>query len=196
MFQFRISRGSLSNIQQQLGLTERQLNEITVQAINKTLAIMKEENIAYMPTVIDRPTPFTLRGLKILEARKYGKFKQKGKLVFLPIQKKYMQYPILGGVLESITTPMETSILDKYGNIRNLKRGLKTLASKKNRFLGEVKGMYGVWERQKHGKLKPIVLVLHNRERHQIYNFFEFSKSIFDKNFKRAFQEAQASAIR
>jgi hypothetical protein len=99
---------------------------------------------------LDRPTPFTKRGLVVSRA---SKRKLVGVVGFKHIQASYLAIQAAGGTRrakrKAIVVPVNTR-LNKYGN---MPRGaLKRALARPDVFAGTVKGVSGVWQRPKRGR--------------------------------------------
>lgn len=126
-------------------------------AINETLADVKEAEEVRLPLVLDKPTPFTRRGLMIQRATKR---RLAGALKYKDIQKRYLMLQETGGrrvpKKNAIVIPVNQRV-NKFGN---LSRGaVKRLLAKPNVFSGEVNGVGGIWQRprRKGGRLKLLI---------------------------------------
>lgn len=129
----------LNNIQ------KKQIPYATSQALNDTAFHARQEVMDDLEKHLDRPTPWTKRGVR------YGR-STKRKLVatvfFLNDRWDYIKYQVKGGSRtperKAIPVPVGQR-LNQYGNMT--KGTITRLLSKPNVFSGEVNGVAGIWER-------------------------------------------------
>jgi len=154
------------------GLRKDQLPFATARALTETAKAAQREVTAALPSIFDRPTPFTMQAIGITAARKTDL----RALVFVKdVQARYLRLEETGGervqkpgapVLPPVDVP-----LNAFGNIP---RGLlKKLKGKKRGqvFVGTVKGVYGFWQR---GPLHSIRLLAAFRPRARYQPRFHF----------------------
>ena len=174
---------------------KKQIPFATSVAINDTLFDLRKEMAKQMDKKLDRPTPFTKRGLFVNKAKKNLLV---GVLLMKDIVANYMQYQIEGGTRttgKQIPVPYKPNAkLNKFGNIIGKKTGL---IKKNTQFIGNVSGTDGVYERTKDG-LKLIIgfeRSVNYRARFPFYVIAEkFSDAVFDKKFAKAFERALRTA--
>jgi len=125
--------------------------------INETLEDVKAGEERLLDVRLDRPTPFTKRGLAV---KRSSKRRLSGRVFFKPIQSQYLQRLEDGGERrpKSIAIPVPVNArLNRYGN---MSRGaIKRLLSKPNVFSGTVKGVAGIWQRPGRKGGSPKLLV-------------------------------------
>lgn len=124
-----------------------QLPYATARALTETARAVQKAVTSELPSIFDRPTPFTMRGLAIKPARKADLTAE----VFVKdIQARYLKLEETGGT----RTPPKTALvvpvgipLNQYGNIpRGALQRLKG-RGKAAVFVGTVKGVGGFWQR-------------------------------------------------
>lgn len=115
--------------------------------INDTLNEVKEDAPAGFEADLDRPTPFTKRGLFVQRASKrklYGVVGVKDR------QAEYLGLQASGGRRNAkgraVVVPVGIR-LNKYGNMP--RGGIKRSIARPDTFSGTVKGVAGVWQRKK-----------------------------------------------
>jgi hypothetical protein len=99
---------------------------------------------------LDRPTPFTFKGIKWQSARKadfiVGNWYSR--VYIMDKQARYLSYQIPGGTRRptgtSIPVPTRNLKLNKYGNMIGGKSRIKRLL-KKNTFQGTINVIAGTW---------------------------------------------------
>ena len=98
--------------------------------------------VAYM----DRPTPFTLKGLGVQKA---SKATLQSKVFVRPIQSVYLQYQIEGGVRtpagQALVIPTGRAKLNVYGNMPS--GYVQKLLATPGVFSGTVRGVPGIYQR-------------------------------------------------
>tara|TARA_R100001086_G_scaffold242119_1_gene169525 strand:+ start:193 stop:783 length:591 start_codon:yes stop_codon:yes gene_type:complete len=181
------------------GLSKSQKEQVpfaTSNAINMTLFQLRKEMGKQTTKHLDRPTPFTQKGFVVDKAKKTT---LRGILFIKDIVANYLKYQIDGGTRstgKNIPIPYTPNArLNKFGNIIGKRSGL---VKKSNQYIGEVKGINGVWERQKNGEQKLIIgfkRSVEYRPRFPFYNIAaNFTKNMFDRNFTKAFVRAVRSS--
>jgi hypothetical protein len=140
----------------------RQLPFATSLAINDTLNDIKRAEERQLERRLDRPTPFTKRGLAVKRATKR---RLVGAVFFKPIQSAYLEKLETGGTRrpkkKAIPVPANQR-RNKYGN---MPRGaIKRLLARPNVFSGVVKGVPGIWQRPGRKGGSPKLLVAWERK--------------------------------
>ena len=104
---------------------------------------------------LDRPTPFTVKGVRWQGANKadFKLGRLHSRVYLLPKQAEYLSFQIEGGT----RTPKGTAIAVPTSNVKLNRYGggqgrIKWLLAKKNTFQGTINGVVGVWQRSKRGK--------------------------------------------
>jgi hypothetical protein len=128
-------------------LARRQVPFAAAMMINDMLSAVKAAEPAALARELDRPTPFTTRGIFTTRA---SKNRLTGLVGFKDIQARYLELQAKGGTRRpmgrAIVVPVAQR-LNKYGNMP--RRALKTALAKPNVFSGKVNGVAGVWETRK-----------------------------------------------
>ena len=183
---------------------KKQVPFATAMAINKTLGIGKGKRMKgldramqkQMIKKLDRPMKRTTTAFYRIAARKTN---LTGTLGFTEWANKFMQYLVHGGVRSGeprVAVPYPVNAeLNKFGNIAGRKNGL---IKKKSQFIGNIKGIDGVWERQKDRSAKLMIAFKNSVTYKSIFPFYDiaekYSKANFDKNFAEEFTKALRSA--
>lgn len=160
--------------------------------INRTMLAVEQHEMVAMERDIDRPTHFSLNAFRIQRARQ-------SRLVSMmqiqPLQAKYLKYPIEGGTLQKILTPVLGNIkLNQYGNITGKKQGLKKIAKGK-RFVATISGKTGVWIRQG-GRLKLLVFTDYVAKREKRWDFIKTGKKVIEQRLIKDIHDAVVNEIR
>jgi len=184
---------------------KKQIPFATAMAINKTLGIGKgnrmkgldREMQKQMIQKLDRPMARTTKAFYRIGARKTN---LTGTLGFTEWANKFMQYLVHGGVRSGESSKVgvpyvPNAKLNKFGNIAGRKSGL---IKKQSQFIGNIKSIDGVWERQKDRSVKLMVAFKNSVTYQAMFPFYKiaekYSKARFDKNFSEAFAKALRSA--
>ena len=137
---------------------ERRLNKIATSqlpfavalGINDVAGQIRDAEQSGLERDLDRPAPFTKRGLAVSRATKR---KPVGVVGFKQVQAEYLALQATGGTRRAkgraVVVPFNQR-LNKYGNMP--KGALKRALAKPDVFSGTVKGIAGVWQRPKRGK--------------------------------------------
>lgn len=158
------------------------INEVGVKAVNAMRSQLAKK--------LDRPTPFTVKGVEL-------KFKAKpsdlSALVMIPTSgnksRKYLEKQFEGGTQNAkdqmIPVPYDKGVLNQYGNIRGRSRGL---GRRKTEFIGQVKGIDGVWRRTG-GKRNPQLKLIIGFEKVVRYTkrleFYKTISGVVNKNIDK-----------
>lgn len=120
---------------------QKQLPFATAKALTKTAQQTRDELKAQIQKDLDRPTPFTIRGISIRSATKAN---QQSLVYIKDIQAEYLFYSVEGGLAGRSIQPANVR-LNKYGNIP--RRALKKLLARPDVFYGTIRGITGIWQR-------------------------------------------------
>jgi hypothetical protein len=138
-----------------LGKFNRTVSADIARGINDTAFRAITELRRQASLKLDRPTPFTLSGFRYNKATPTS---LNARVYVDPLRARYMMYQVLGGTRRprgKKFIPVPVGIrLNQYGNIAGKQRGL---VRNDRQFLGTIKGVHGVWERQRSGKVKLLV---------------------------------------
>lgn len=184
---------------------KKQVPFATAMAINKTLGIGKgnrmkgldREMQKQMIQKLDRPMARTTKAFYRIGARKTN---LTGTLGFTEWANKFMQYLVHGGVRSGESSKVgvpyiPNARLNKFGNIAGRKSGL---IKKQNQFIGNIKSIDGVWERQKDRSVKLMIAFKNSVTYQAMFPFYKiaekYSKARFDKNFAEEFTKALRNA--
>lgn len=133
----------------QSGLSDLALRQIPFaasQALNDTAEDVADAWRTHMERRIDRPTPFTLRGVHL--ANRARKAALTAVVGIRPLQAGYLKYLAQGGTRYPMGRALVVPVahrLNQYGNIP--RRGVASTLRRKRVFAGKVRGKGGVWER-------------------------------------------------
>ena len=205
----------------QRGLSKIEKKQIPF-AIAKTLQSLAFEGMTeskrQAKRVLDRPTPYTLKGF--MYKPKKAKKKNLESMVYIADaanSRKYMKYAIEGGVAskpgKSLPHPTANTRLNKYGNInRNLVKkaisGSEYVTSKKTGkrykkyFIGTPKGSSGddssgIWERYgRNNKIKMVVKWRKSRKYQAKLPFYDITRKIVARRTSAIFNEEFTKAMR
>lgn len=187
-------------------------------ATGKTVAAAMPEEIA---KYIDRPTPFTRRGVRVL--RYANKNHLEATVGFMAAQEKYMRWQIEGGVRDpgksGIKLPSAIKV-NEFGNIpkgvigqmisvARKEKGLKKSTARRIRVSEKIELFYGDPKDQKgknwprgiykivNGSLIPLVVFPATPARYKpIFDYPRIATAIIAKEWPRQFDEALAEALR
>ena len=124
---------------------------------NTAMKVAKVEQ-HMMVRQLDRPTPFTIKGIRWQGANK-SDFKTRrlhSRVYLMPKQAEYLRFQIEGGARtpkgKAIAVPTSNVKLNRYGNLAGGQGRIKRLLAKKNTFQGTIGGVSGIWQRPKRGR--------------------------------------------
>ena len=179
-------------------LFSSQIPFATSVAINNVAFGLRGWEMAQIPAFLDRPTPFTLRGVRYTKSNK----RNLTAFVYLtePVD-EYMKYQIHGGsrpAKRGCVLPSRRVKTNTYGNLPRGKS--KTLRKRANVFSGKPSGeRAGIWQKTRGGDLKPLLFyeqgTLTYSKRFPWYKIGrKYVRANFDKEFIKAMNRAIKSA--
>ena len=116
-----------------------------------------------------------------------------------PWAANYLKYQIDGGIRKTkgigTGVPTKNKRLNKYGNITGRRGGLVKTA---NQFIGEIKGIQGVWERYGPGKknIKLLIAFEKDPQYKPLFPYYETARKTVDIHFKRKLKLELNRALR
>lgn len=190
------------NLSADLGALKRRLDDVSrrqlpfaaAQALTATAKRAGAAEAAAMQQSLDRPRPFTLRGVSWVAARK----ERPTAWVFIKdIQAHYLAPSIVGGPQllnrnRAILDPVDVK-LDQYGNIP--RRLLARLRGRKDVFVGVVKGVNGVWQRRPGHGLVLLIRFVPPKQLKVRYPFGQATLATARREFPRALDAALTKAL-
>ena len=187
------------------GIQKQLIPEATVKSLNVVAGgIVRELKKQSDKTFEGGATRWTKSGFRVTN-RANKKF-QAATIAILPMQSKYMQYQIDGGMrtpdggvpeIQAVHENTTASVLNKYGNIT--KTRYQSMKSNKDKFfVGVPKGLgqqsLGIWERVGKSKSKPsgarirmIAKYIKTAKYKKIFPFYETGQRVFFGRNKTAF---------
>ncbi|MEQ3631583.1 MAG: hypothetical protein ABNG97_09775 [Sulfitobacter sp.] len=176
----------------------RQMPFATARALSVTARNVADFEKTRMASILDKPTPFTLRGVYSYGASKSRPVAEVG---IKKIQAQYLQRVVAGGTRRpegrALLVPVGIR-LNKYGNIP--RRAVARLMARPDTFSGRVKGVAGIWQRPKHWRGSPKLLVRYE-DKAEYSRKFEFQeigidyvRRHFPQELVRSLQQALATA--
>ena len=166
--------------------------------LTRTAQDVQKNEMKRLPRVLDRPKPFTQRGVGVQRATKR---RQVARVFYKDIQARYLEKQERGGVSRSqggrqgVLIPVGAR-RNKFGN---LPRGrVARLLARADVFRGTVKGIEGIWQRRPGGRLK-LMVAIEQEVRYEPRLGFQRGASLtsanrFGINLGRAMREAIKSA--
>ena len=154
------------------------INEVGVKSVNAMRSQLLKK--------LDKPTKFTYTGVKLFKA----KARDLSALVFIPdIQAKYLEKQFEGGLRlpekNKIPVPVDKAKINAFGNIKGKRTGL---IKRNTEFMGNVKGIDGVWRRvggKRNPKLKLIVAFENSVFYRKRIEFYKTVKGVVQKNMDK-----------
>lgn len=196
-------RSNLRGIEKKLSaLAKKQLPFAAAQALTAVAEQVKQAEQKNMQAVLDRPTPFTLRSIRVRPARKNNPVAT----VFLQdIAARYLEPYEFGGVnklnSKALLAPRDVR-LNQYGNLpRNL---LKRFKGRSDVFIGPLKTKHGmvngIWQRIAPAPGKPggLKLILKFEDAHPVrqhLGYRDLAKAVVARTFNREFGRSLAQAL-
>ena len=186
---------------------QKQIPFAAAKALTDTVKAVQKAEQKQMPRKLDRPTPFTLKGISIKRATKRD---LSARVFIRPIQAEYLRYQIEGGRRRArgrgLGVPTKHARLNQYGNIPGRRKGLV----KKNQFIGEIRGILGVWERghySKRGKfsargksmatsVRLVIAFERSVEYKKRFPFYKIGEGVIKGTWRKYFNASIQHAIR
>lgn len=171
----------------------KQLPYASVMAVNKFGSILPKFYKLKTRKYFNNPTPFTQNAFKFFRA---SLKKRIATLFIKDIQAEYFKYQIDGGIRSTgkkIPVPYYHARLNKYGNIIGKRTGL---IKKQTQFIGQIKGVSGVFERQKNGPPKLLYSFHETVNYKSKFPFFKLGKDLADKELPKILKREITKALR
>ena len=181
---------------------------------NTPKEVMKVEQ-RMMVKQLDRPTPFTVKGVRWQGANKadFKLGRLHSRVYLMPKQAEYLSFQIEGGTRTpkgtAIAVPTNNVKLNRYGNLAGGQGRIKRLLAKKNTFQGTINGVAGVWQRPKRGKrsrggsgtigqsgLKLLVAYESSTQYQPRFDFYGIGERSVRTNISKEMDKAIARALR
>lgn len=176
---------------------KRQIPFATSKAINNIALGLREWEMAQMPAQLDRPTPFTMNGVRV----KKGDKRNLTASVYLRDEvDNYLKYQINGGVRPSKrgrVLPARGAKVNAYGNVPKGKS--KTLRAKESTIILPMRNGKpgGMWQKMKGGKLKPLLIFEHGALTYQKkFDWYGIGKRHIRQNYNQEFIKEFNKAIK
>lgn len=170
----------------------RQVPFATAKALTDTARDVQRAIVDQLPTVFDRPTPFTQRGVGIIYATKSTLTSR----VFLrDIQREYLRIQVTGGTRspKKVALVVPSGIdLNAYGNIP--RNRIKALLARKDVFSGKVRGVGGIWQRT-NGRLRLLVAYEPKATYERRFPFGAIARQTIERRLLPNFRASMAAAI-
>jgi hypothetical protein len=186
-----------------LGSAVRQLPFVTAAALTSVVKLAQVAEQRALPSVFDKPTPFTQRGIGVQTATK-GSLR-----AAVYVRPQQAAAGLLLQETGGIRTPKKRALvtpagarLNQYGNLP--RRGVKNMLARPNVFSGMVKGVPGIWQRpakqkgRQGSKLSPKLLVRYEDEKAVTprFGFLPRAEKVIRAAMAPAFREALARVLR
>lgn len=162
--------------------------------VNRHVEALEQHQLNEMEIRLDRPTPFTRNAFGIWKA----KANRPNAVLFIKdIQAKYLRYAIKGGSIPVNLTPTPAQRLNRYGNVPGKRKGLAGIAKAKSKFVAEINGVFGVWQRSGRGgkKVRLLVIVEKEARREKRWDFYGVAERLAKKRLARDIGEAIRRAL-
>lgn len=193
MIQFSVKSDIDAAIRQVEAKFRNQVPFATAKALTRTAQDVQRAIVDQLPTVFDRPTPFTMRGVGITYATKATLTSR----VFLrDIQREYLQLQVTGGTRspKKVALVVPSGIdLNAYGNLPRNK--VKSLLARKDVFSGRVRGVGGIWQRTANGGLKLLIAYEPKATYRRRFPFGAIARETIERRILPNFRAALAQAI-
>jgi hypothetical protein len=173
----------------------RQMPFATARALSTTARNVADFEKTRMISILDKPTPFTQRGIYSYGATKSRPVAEVG---IKRIQAQYLEHIIAGGVRRpegrAILVPVGIR-LNKYGNMP--RRAVARIMARPDTFSGRIKGVAGIWQRPRNARGSPKLLVRYESrtEYSRTYEFQEIGIDYVRRHFPRELAASLRQAL-
>jgi len=180
----------------QLDAQQKQVPYATARALTMTAKDVQRDVTTAIPQLLDKPTPFTRNAVGITYATKMT---LRSRVFIKDIQAKYLGIQITGGTRlppkRALVVPFNVPV-NAYGN---LPRGrLRQLLNRKDVFSGRVRGVPGIWQRQRKGGVKLLIAYEPQAHYQARFPFAQMARRIVERtllpNLRRALVDAMRTA--
>lgn len=169
-----------SGLTRLLARTRKQFNIATHGALNEIAEKVVNKEQSSMQTMIDRPTPFTLKGMIVRKS--YGT-NYRSIVQMKDIQAKYLEMIIKGGSSTAKKPLIDRSRMNKYGNVpKNFTR--RTRSSPRNDFIFLKGKIVGIWSKRRTYRKQFDFFEIGEKEAKRIYKGV-FRKHLIQSVFRR-----------
>jgi len=197
------------------GLQRKQMPFAAALGLTMTAKKVAKVEQRMMVRQLDRPTPFTIKGVRWERADKkdFATGRLHSRVYLMPTQAEYLRFQIEGGTRTprgtAIAVPTSNVKLNRYGNLAGGQGRIKRLLAKKNTFQGTIGGVAGVWQRPKRGKrsrggsgtigqsgLKLLVAYESSAQYRPRFDFYGIAERSVRSNVGKEMDKAIARALR
>ena len=176
-------------------LFRKQIPFATANALTATARDAKKEITRQLPSVFDRPNPFTKRGIGTQGARKT---RLESRVFIKDLQAEYLGIQVAGGVRtpkkRAILIPVDQSLLNQYGNLPRGKT--RTLGRQKTVLSTVINGTAGLWRVTKKKPPKLLVKYVQQANYRPRLPFHRIAEGVGRRRMDRNFRVAMAKAMR
>lgn len=176
------------------GELKRQIPFAVAKGLTQTAKDVQRAETEAINKDFDRPTPFTQRAVGIAPATKLS---QAARVFLKDIQAQYLGIQVEGGTRlpkrRALVLPGSGLKLNQYGNIP---RGrVKALLARKDVFSGKVRGVGGLWQRQKIGPPKLMIAYQQQAQYRKRLPFYEVAQRTIERTVTRNLEAALRQAL-
>lgn len=152
---------------------------------------------------LDRPTPFTMRGVRVTMARK--SIKGMASVYIEQTRLEYLRFQISGGVRRPRRKVLVigTGRRNKHGNTPRQSTLATRLLLKADHFEATINGTSGIWRRRRGGSRRVSLVALYTSQARYSAGRYKFVEAVelsvrrtFGKNFDRAITRALQTSRR
>lgn len=190
-------------------IQRKQIPFAASRAINDTAFDMMREQKRQMPRYMDRPTKWTINGVRVQKADKRN---LTGGIYITQDRWKYLQFAIEGGIAKGLRNVPVNAPLNQYGAMR--RNYLKRVLARPDYFSGVPKGHpgapAGVWQRagrrggarrgsfKGRASIRLMAMYINGAAYKRIYPYQKIgedvARKVFPSYFKKAIQHALKTA--
>jgi hypothetical protein len=185
---------NFDGIIRELKTQQRQIRFATAKALTRTAMDARRAVMDQLPKTFDRPVPFTMRAIGYRPATKVT---LTAAVFVRDRQSEYLAKHVTGGTRKpkgrALLIPADVP-RDAHGNVS--RPWLRRLRSRKDVFSGTVKGVGGLWQRTKDGRLKLLLAFEPQAKYEKRFNYEKIVRQTVDKRFAHHFRSALADAMR
>ncbi len=144
-----------AHVKRTMAKVQKDLAFVEASALTKTAKDAARAVSAAMDREIDKPTAFTKKAFAIRPATKVRRV---ARVFVKDLQADYLRWPMRGGTRKPKRTAIVVPVKARTNRYGNISRGyIQKQLAKPNVFSGKVRGVGGIWQRMRSGKLKLLV---------------------------------------
>ena len=179
------------------GIHNRQVPFATSQALNDIAMMARKEVMDKMARYIDRPTPWTKKGIAYKRSNKRTLFAE---VLILSNRWEYLKHQVEGGRRRPNNRAIAVPVNQRKNKYGNMTRGaVAKLLAQPNVYSGKVNGVPGIYKRVggvRNPRVKLLVYWINEADYKKRFPFHKIVNQVVVRHFKQTFDRRLTAAIR